>query len=73
MFGINSETNLFMLVKWFRSWYQMTFSTFRDVYHIESILSYRYHKTDTVIISIWQKKDTFNDTFYDDINKDRAS
>ncbi len=34
----------------------------RDVYCIESI-SYRYHKTDTGIISKWQINDTFNDTF----------
>ncbi len=45
----------------------------RDVYHIESIVSYRYHKTDTNIISKWQINDTFKNTFYDDINKDRAS
>ncbi len=41
----------------------------RDVYHIESIISYRYHKTDTSIVSKWQ----INDTFNDDINKDWAS
>ncbi len=35
----------------------------RDVYHIESIVSYRYHKTDTGIISKWQINDTFNNTF----------
>ncbi len=46
---------------------------FRDVYHIESILSYRYHKTGTGIVSKWKINVTFNDTFYDDINKDRAS
>ncbi len=51
-------------------WYLMMT---RDVYRIESIVSYRYHKTDTGIISKWQINDTFNDTFYDDINKDRAS
>ncbi len=45
----------------------------RDVYRIESIVSYRYHKTDTDIVSKWQINDAFNDTFYDDINKDRAS
>ncbi len=45
----------------------------RDVYHIGSIVSYQYHKTDTSMISKWQINDTFNDTFYDDINKDRAS
>ncbi len=45
----------------------------RDVYHIESIISYWYHKTDTGIVSKWQINDTFNDTFYDDINNDRAS
>ncbi len=45
----------------------------RDVYRIESIVLYRYHKTDTGIISKWQINDTFNNTFYDDINKDRAS
>ncbi len=44
----------------------------RDVYRIESIVSYRYHKTDTGIVSKWQINDTFNDTFYDDINKDRV-
>ncbi len=38
-----------------------------------SKVSYRYHKTDTGIISKWQISDTFNDTFSDDINKDRAS
>ncbi len=43
---------------------------YRDVYRIESIVSYRYHKTDTGIISKWQINDTFNDTFYDGINKD---
>ncbi len=47
--------------------------TSRDVYHIESIISYSYHKTDTGIVSKWQINDTFNDTFYDDINKDRVS
>ncbi len=47
--------------------------TSRNVYHIESIVSYRYQKTDTGIVSKWQINDTFNDTFYDDINKDRAS
>ncbi len=47
----------------------------RDVYCIEGIVSYRYHKTDTGIVSKWQIKETYNDTFYDDtcINKDRAS
>ncbi len=45
----------------------------RDVYRIESIVSYQYHKTDTSIVSKWQINDTFNDTFYDNINKDRAS
>ncbi len=45
----------------------------RDVYRIGSIVSYRYHKIDTGIVSKWQINDTFNDTFYDDINKDRAS
>ncbi len=45
----------------------------RDVYHIESIVSYWYHKTDTGIVSKWQVNNTFNDTFYDDIKKDRAS
>ncbi len=45
----------------------------RDVYRIESIVSYRYHKTDTGIVSKWQKNNTFNNTFYDDIDKDRAS
>ncbi len=45
----------------------------RDVYSIESIVSYWYHKTDTSIILKWQINDTFNDTFYDDINKVRAS
>ncbi len=45
----------------------------RDMYHIESIVLYWYHKTDTGVVSKWQKNDTFNDTFYDDINKDRAS
>ncbi len=43
---------------------------YRDVYRIESIVSYRYHKTDTGIVSKWQINDTFNDTFYDGINKD---
>ncbi len=43
------------------------------MYPIESIVSYRYHKTDTGIVSKWQINDTFNDTFYDDINKERAS
>ncbi len=43
------------------------------MYCIKSIISYWYHKTDTSIISKWQINDTFNDTFYDDINKDRAS
>ncbi len=38
-----------------------------------SKVSYRYHKIDTGIISKWQINDTFNNTFYDDINKDRAS
>ncbi len=33
-------------------------------------VSYRYHKTDTDIVSKWQKSDTSDDTFYDDINKD---
>ncbi len=42
---------------------------YMDVYHIESIVSYHYHKTDTGIVSKLQ----INDTFYDDINKDRAS
>ncbi len=42
----------------------------RDVYRIKSIVSYRYHKTDTGIVSKWQRNDTFNDTFFDDINKD---
>ncbi len=53
----------------------MVFNVFilRDVYHIESIISYRYHKTDTGIVSKWQINNIFNDTFYDDINKDRAS
>ncbi len=32
-----------------------------------SKVSYRYHKTDTGIVSKWQINDTFNDTFYDDI------
>ncbi len=41
----------------------------RDVYRIKSIVSYQYHKTDTGIVSKWQ----INDTFNDDINKDRAS
>ncbi len=50
-------------------WWKLT----RDVYYIESIVSYHYHKTDTGIVSKWQINDTFNDTFYDDINKDRAS
>ncbi len=45
----------------------------RDVYHIENIVSYWYHKTDAGIVSKWQINDTFNNTFYDDINKDRAS
>ncbi len=45
----------------------------RDVYYIESIISFRYFKTDTSIVSKWQINDTFNDTFYDYINKDRAS
>ncbi len=45
----------------------------RDVYRIKSIVSYRYHKTDTGIRSKWQINDSFNVTFYDDINKDRAS
>ncbi len=45
----------------------------RDVYGIESIVLYQYHKTDTGILSKWQINDTFNDTFYDDINKNRAS
>ncbi len=45
----------------------------RDVYCIESIVLYQYHKTDTSILSKWQINDTFNDTFYDDINKNRAS
>ncbi len=45
----------------------------RDVYRIESIVSYRYHKTDTGIVSKWQINNTFNNTFYDDINKNRAS
>ncbi len=45
----------------------------RDVYHIESIVSYRYHKTDTGIVSKWQIAETFNNNLYDDINKDRAS
>ncbi len=46
----------------------------RDVYRIESIVSYRYHKTVTGIVSKWQINDTYNDTFYNDINiKDRAS
>ncbi len=45
----------------------------RDVYRIESIVSYRYHQTDTGIVSKSQINNTFNDTFYDDINKDRAS
>ncbi len=31
------------------------------------------HQTDTGIVSKWQINDTFNDTFYDDINKDRAN
>ncbi len=35
----------------------------RDVYRIESIILYRYHKTDTGIVSKWQINDTFNDTF----------
>ncbi len=35
----------------------------RDVYHVESIRSYRYHKTDTGTISKWQINYTFNDTF----------
>ncbi len=35
----------------------------RDVYRIESIISYRYHKTDTSIVPKWQINDTFNDTF----------
>ncbi len=43
------------------------------MYRIESIVSYQYHKTDTSIVSKWQIKDTFNDTFYDDINIDRAN
>ncbi len=47
--------------------------TSRNVYHIERIVSYRYQKTDTGIVSKWQINDTFNDTFYDDINKDRAT
>ncbi len=38
----------------------------RDVYHIESIVSCWYRKTDTGIVSKWQINDTFNDTFYDD-------
>ncbi len=41
----------------------------RDVYRIESIVSYQYYKTDTSIVSKWQ----INNTFNDDINKDRAS
>ncbi len=45
----------------------------RDVYHIESIVSYQYHKTDTGIVLKWHINETFNITFYDDINKDRAS
>ncbi len=45
----------------------------RDVYRIEGIVLYRYHKTDTSIVSKWQINDTFKNTFYDDINKDRAS
>ncbi len=45
----------------------------RDVYNIESIVSYRYHKTDTGIVSKWQINNTFSDTFYHDINKDRDS
>ncbi len=45
----------------------------RDVYHIESIVFNQYNKTDTGIISKWQINDTVKDTFYDDINKDRAS
>ncbi len=45
----------------------------RDVYRIESIVSYQYHKTDTGIVSKWQINNTFNDSFCDDINKDRAS
>ncbi len=31
----------------------------RDVYRIENIVSYLYHKTDTGIISKWQINDTF--------------
>ncbi len=49
------------------------FIRIRDVYRIKSIVSYRYHKTDTGIISKWQINNTFNNTFYDDINKDWAS
>ncbi len=45
----------------------------RDVYCIGSILSYWYHETDSGIVSKWQINDTFKDTFYDDINMDRAS
>ncbi len=36
----------------------------RDVYHIKSIGSYRYHKTDTDIVSKWLINDTFNDTLW---------
>ncbi len=51
------------------TWHYIT----RDVNNIESIVSYLFHKTDTGIASKWQINDTFNDTFYDDINKDRVS
>ncbi len=37
----------------------------RDVYHIESIISYQYHKINTSIVSKWQINDSFNYTFYD--------
>ncbi len=41
----------------------------RDVYRIESIISVSWYW----YLSKWQINDTFNDTFYYDINKDRAS
>ncbi len=42
------------------------------MYYIKSIVLDQYHKTDTGIISKWQINNTFSDTFYDDINKDRV-
>ncbi len=41
----------------------------RDVYRIESIISVSWYW----YLSKWQINDTFNATFYYDINKDRAS